>query len=86
MSDPTMTAKEAIVELCRRGAHDPTACFLYLANHVAEFRLSDGQRLNDGTDFIAWLRELAEASEDQDSKDAFAAARAKNPDQWDGLT
>ncbi len=58
-----MTAKEAIANLRAAGADEPVEYFLYLANHSHEARLAGGGRLTDGTDFIAWLRELAEASE-----------------------
>ena len=59
-----MTAKEAITNLRSTGATEPIEYFLYLADHH-EARLADGQRLNDLTDFAAWLRELAEAASPQ---------------------
>jgi len=60
-----------ISNLRAMGAFDPTECFLYLANHAHEARTSDGQRLNDATDFAAWLVELARAFEDQALAKAF---------------
>jgi hypothetical protein len=57
-----MTAKQAIRNLRGMGAESPAQYFLYLANHAHDARLLDGQRLCDATDFIVFLRELAEAS------------------------
>lgn len=56
-----MTAAEAIANLAR--VQEPAERFLYLAAHAHEFRLATGQRLLDGTDFKAFLVELAEASQ-----------------------
>lgn len=59
-----MTAQEAISNLRAMGAFDstgacdPVECFLYLANHTYELRLASGAKLNDGTDFEAFLGEL----------------------------
>jgi hypothetical protein len=57
-----MTAKEAIANLRLMG-HQPIGyvAFLYLAAHADEARLAGGERLNDATDFAAWLIELANA-------------------------
>lgn len=57
-----MTVPQLITILRARPNLDPAEYLLYLANHVHEIRLADGQRLNDATDFIVFLRELAEAS------------------------
>ncbi len=63
-----MTAAEAIRTLQAEGAHEPIEYFLFLANHAHELRLANGGRLNDGTDWKAFLRELAETSEALDRK------------------
>lgn len=55
-----MTAQEAISNL--RDAHEPVEFFLYLAAHAHELRLSNGARLNDATDWKAFMVELAEAT------------------------
>jgi hypothetical protein len=57
-----MTAKELIANIRGRAlgaGASPRDLFNYLADQVYEARLADGQRLLDGTDFKAWLRELA---------------------------
>jgi hypothetical protein len=54
-----MTAKDAVRNLRALGALDPVESFLYLANHLDEARLGEGQRVCDATDFAAWLAELA---------------------------
>jgi hypothetical protein len=59
-----MTAREIISNLQALAPADSRDFFLYIANHVAEARLEDGQRLNDATDFIVFLQELAEATDD----------------------
>jgi len=56
-----MTALEAVRNLRAAGAIEPVEYFLYLASHASDLRLRDGQGLNDGTDFKAFLVELAEA-------------------------
>jgi hypothetical protein len=60
-----MTARELVSQFRFRdqSLSGTEEFFLYLANHVYEARLSDGQRLNDGTDFAMFLRELADALE-----------------------
>ena len=63
-----MTAAEAIRNLQSMGAHEPIEYFLFLANHAHELRLANGGRLNDGTDWKAFLRELADSSEAFDRK------------------
>lgn len=55
-----MTAREAIADL--QHAKEPVEFFLYLAAHAHELRLTNGARLNDSTDFKAFLVELAEAT------------------------
>ena len=65
-----MKAQEIIADLSDLGpGQDAPGVLLYtrlllhyLADHVSHARLADGQRLNDSTDFVAWLRELAEAA------------------------
>jgi len=54
-----MTAKEAISNLRAANADLPVEYFLYLAAHASELRLTNGARLNDSTDFKAFLVELA---------------------------
>jgi hypothetical protein len=56
-----MTAKEALSNCLAAGAMESVEYFLYLASHADELRTSDGQRLNDNTDFAVFLREFAEA-------------------------
>jgi hypothetical protein len=61
-----MTAKELIANIRGRAlgaGAGPRDLFNYLCDQVSEARLADGRRLRDETDFKAWLRELAEASE-----------------------
>lgn len=59
-----MTAPELIANLRAMNllSADPRELFLYLAANVHQCRLSDGQRLNDLTDFESFLIELAQAS------------------------
>ena len=57
-----MTAQEAISNLRASNAELPVEYFLYLAAHACELRLTNGMRLNDVTDFKAFLLELAEAT------------------------
>jgi hypothetical protein len=57
-----MTAREAIANLRAVSAELPVEYFLYLAAHSCELCLSSGGRLNDATDFKAFLVELAEAT------------------------
>lgn len=72
-----MAAQEAISNL--RDAHEPVEFFLYLAAHAHELRLSNGARLNDGTDWKAFMVELAEAT-----KPTIARALGVPPQKrWD---
>lgn len=43
--------------------HLTVAILHYLAEHVYEARFGNGSRLNDATDFKAWLEELAAEAE-----------------------
>lgn len=56
-----MTARDAVRQLHALGAKDSAEYFSFLAAHVPEFRLANGSRLCDATDFSAWLVELREA-------------------------
>jgi hypothetical protein len=58
-----MTARDLVSQFRPLSLPSTEEFFLYLANHVYEARLSDGQRLNDATDFAMFLRELADAIE-----------------------
>lgn len=74
-----MTAPELIANLRAMNAisADPRELFLYLAAHVHQCRLADGQRLNDLTDFEAWLIELAQAAKPPQNGCAQQAQRAQ---------
>ena len=56
-----MNVEETVIKLRADGAIEPIEIFLFLANHAHELRTADGQRMNDATDFTAFLRELADA-------------------------
>lgn len=56
-----MTAKELIDDLLFLGPQDLNVILSYIADHASEARLAGGERLNDVTDFKAFLRELGEA-------------------------
>jgi hypothetical protein len=56
-----MNARQLVFILRAQPNLDPVECLLYCANHVHEFRLRDGQRLNDATDFTTFLLELVDA-------------------------
>lgn len=73
-----MTARELVSTFRPLSFPATEDFFLYLAAHIPEMRLSDGQRLNDATDFAAFLRELADVLESQRTCRAPAAeAREK---------
>jgi hypothetical protein len=57
-----MTATEAYSNCVACGAKEPMEFFLYLAGHAHELRLENGSRLDDGTDFKAFLLEFALAA------------------------
>ena len=54
-----MTARQVVDHLRELGILDNRTLLLALSNCTGEARLQDGQRLNDATDFAAWLREVA---------------------------
>jgi hypothetical protein len=56
-----VTASEITSNLRAARLTEPIEIFLYLANHFPELETSDGQKMNDLTDFAAFLREFAEA-------------------------
>lgn len=56
-----MTASEITSNLRTARLAEPIEIFLYLANHFPELETSDGQKMNDLTDFATFLREFAEA-------------------------
>jgi hypothetical protein len=58
-----MTARDLLSNLRASNVTKPADVCLCMANLAHELRLSDGQRLNDLTDFTVFLRELAEAVE-----------------------
>lgn len=70
-----MTAKDLVANLRAGGPVDPAECLLYMAAHAHEFRLEDGQRLNDQTDFTAWLIEVSRALA---GRDHILASRMEN--------
>jgi hypothetical protein len=57
-----MTAPDIIAHLYRDGEPEPGLVFAYLAIHVGQIRLLDGQRLNDASDFKVFWCEMAEAT------------------------
>lgn len=58
-----MTAQQLIFELRKLGLieseHRFSNALTVLASYACEAKLADGQRLNDATDFEAWLIELS---------------------------
>jgi hypothetical protein len=56
-----VTASEITSNLRTARLTEPIEIFLYLANHFPELETSDGQKMNDLTDFATFLREFAEA-------------------------
>lgn len=59
---PAVTADELVEDLLQLGPQDLHVLFHYLADHLTEARLLQGGRLNDATDFKAWLRELGDVA------------------------
>jgi hypothetical protein len=57
-----MNSQELIQNLLRMGPQDTCVIFNYLADHAAEARLANGERLCDVTDVVVWLRELGDAA------------------------
>jgi len=56
-----MTARDLIAELSLLGPQDQNVIFTFIAEHLYELRLLNGQRILDLMDFKVLLRELAEA-------------------------
>lgn len=57
---------------------DRARCFFYmLADSVPIARLNNGCRLIDGTDFIAWLRELGDAAKRLEDGESACPSGAK---------
>jgi len=71
MKGAGMSAKEFVSRLGPLDPQEASVMFFYLAEHVREAQLADGNYLCLVADFSDWLRELAEAS--------IAKAVADNP-------
>jgi hypothetical protein len=67
-----MTAREAVSNFRNFSLSRDDERFLYLATHAHELTLANGCRLIDGTDFIQFFREMAEALEFYDVRDRAA--------------
>lgn len=61
-----MTSAELISALRACGSQSLSVTLHFIADRIPELTLSDGQHLNDGTDMIACLRELARCAEVRD--------------------
>lgn len=57
-----MTADQLIDKFSQLGPQEQHVLFHFLADHLTEARLLNGQRLCDPTDFKAWLRELGDVA------------------------
>ncbi len=55
-----VTSKELIDDLRALGPQDLNVVLRYLADRVPAARTADGLRILDASDFIQWLRELAQ--------------------------
>jgi hypothetical protein len=64
--ESSVRARELIYNLSRMGPQDLRVLFLYLADAAIDAELAHGNHLRDISDFIAWLRELADAVKRQD--------------------
>ena len=62
-----MTAKEFISRLAPVDLERLALIFNHLGTHVGDLRLENGSRLNDGTDFAAFLCELGTAARFQEN-------------------
>lgn len=61
-----MTSAELISALRACGPQTLSVSLHFIADRIPELALADGQRLNDGTDMIVCLRELARCAEVRD--------------------